>query len=142
MLSEIKEHPKRFYNTLGLYMAFICGGMTMGIVGPTLLDLRIACDTDMSILAYIVTGKASGYAVGSFINGFIYTRVDAQVAIAVGTLISGVIIIAIPFVRNVYLLIAVFFLLGSNQGTYESTINVFILDLWGKGKFNFGLASE
>ena len=137
MLSEIRCHPKRFYNTLGLFWVFISHGLVLGIMGPSMLDLAIACNTDVAKITYIMTGRAGGYALGSFVTAFIYSRLDVPISIAVGTFISAGIIFAIPFVRNVYVLIAIFFTLGSNMGVFEAAINVFVIDLWGKGKVNF-----
>ena len=136
MKSEIQAHPKRFINTFGLFLVFITHGLLLGVMGPTILDLATACSTDVSKLTYIMTGRAGGYAVGSFITAFIYSRLDIAIAISVGTLISAGIVIAIPFIRNVYVLIGVFFALGSNMGVFESGINVFLIDLWGKGNVN------
>lgn len=134
MYSEIKKHPTRFINTLGLFIVFISHGLLLGLMGPTMLDLQISCNTEESKVAYILTGRAGGYAIGGFVSAFIYSRINVPVSIAIGTLISSGIIFSIPFIRSVYLLVSTFFVLGINMGIFEAAINVFLIDLWGKGE--------
>lgn len=105
-------------------------------MGPTLLDLQISCNTDESKIAYVLTVRAGGDAVSSLITAVIYNKLNVPISIAICTLISSEIIFSIPFIRNVYGLIVTFFILEINMGVFEYTINVFLIDLLGKGEVN------
>ena len=142
MRREIETEPKRFKNTLALYFLFMCHGLVLGIMGPTLLDLQIACDTEMSSVTHITTGRAAGLALGSFTTALIYTHLDVLSLLGFGTLISASIVLAVPFVLSVYLLIVIFFLLGCNMGAFESAATVFLIDLWGTGNNSFSSLSS
>lgn len=133
MKREIENEPKRFKNTISLYFLFMCHGLVLGIMGPSILDLQIACESEISSVIHITTGRAAGLAFGSFIPALIYTHLDVLSFLGIGTLISASIVLAIPFVRSVYLLIVIFFSLGCNMGAFESAATVFLIDLWGTG---------
>lgn len=70
VLTQIRAHKLRFIKTLCIYVAEIVVGLCSGVVGPTLLDLQLAADTDLDQITYTLPARAGGYAFGSFISKY------------------------------------------------------------------------
>lgn len=67
---EVKDHPIRFLKTTGLWSCFICLGMNLAIVGPTLLDLRQQVGSSIKEVSYGLAARAGGQAAGSLISKY------------------------------------------------------------------------
>ena len=68
LLEQIRRHPLRVVKSLALYSSFVCIGMSLGIVGPTMLDLQLEVSTTIDKITYVLPGRAGGYAAGSFLG--------------------------------------------------------------------------
>lgn len=68
--SQIQDHPIRFLKTTGLWLCFLSLGMSLAIVGPTLLDLRQQVCCNLTDISYTLAARAGGQAVGSFISEY------------------------------------------------------------------------
>lgn len=67
VIQQIKKYPSRVWKSLALYSSLVTLGLSLGVAGPTMLDLGILVQDDKNI-AYILPGRAGGYAVGSFLG--------------------------------------------------------------------------
>lgn len=67
MLQEVRLHPKRGLKFAALMPSLVAGGMSMAIIGPTLLDLQDQVSCTTSQVALIFTARAAGSIVGCFI---------------------------------------------------------------------------
>lgn len=66
--TQITEHKVRSLKTLVLMTCFIGLGVSSGIVGPTLLDLRQQVRTSMTTISMILTARSGGHAFGSILS--------------------------------------------------------------------------
>lgn len=66
--TEIKDHPIRFLKTAGLWSCFVSLGMSLAIVGPTLLDLRHQVSTSIKEVSFALAARAGGQAIGSLVS--------------------------------------------------------------------------
>jgi len=64
-VDQIREHPIRFLKTVALYYALISLGLSVGMVGPTLLDLGLATNEPFKRINFVLPGRALGYTIGS-----------------------------------------------------------------------------
>lgn len=64
------HNKQRIIKTFALYASFVVVGLTCAIIGPSLLDLQLALSTTYEEIAYALSGRSSGYALGSFISKF------------------------------------------------------------------------
>lgn len=69
-LAQIRSHPTRFLKTAGLWLCFLSLGMSLAIVGPTLLDLRHQVCCNITDISYALAARAGGQAIGSFISEY------------------------------------------------------------------------
>lgn len=71
MIQQIRQHKVRFLKTCVLYVTLTALGLSVGMVGPTLLDLKIALSASnvtLTQVSFVLPGRAGGYAVGSLIG--------------------------------------------------------------------------
>lgn len=73
---EIRAHKDRAIKTLVLMSCWLALGMSLGIVGPTLLDLQEMVQVDTSKIAYALSSRSGGYALGSFFSEYSQTGCD------------------------------------------------------------------
>ena len=131
-IEQIKKYPIRVLKTLALYINLIALGLNNGIVGPTLLDLRILTQSSVSEIAYILPGRAAGFTVGSFVVGVLWTRVNVQLFLCACMFTSMMLTIGITLNRTLPGLIVTFFLNGICMGCLDAGSNMFLIDIWGK----------
>lgn len=67
VIQQIKMYPSRVGKSIALYSSMVTLGLSLGVAGPTMLDLGILVQGNEDI-AYILPGRAGGYAIGSFLG--------------------------------------------------------------------------
>lgn len=67
VIQQIKMYPSRVWKSVALYSSLVTLGLSLGVAGPTMLDLGILVQ-DSDNIAYILPGRAGGYAIGSFLG--------------------------------------------------------------------------
>lgn len=63
-LDEIQSHKVRFLKHLTVMSVYMGLGFSLGIPGPTLLDLRQQVGSSLTGISYCLTSRAAGYAIG------------------------------------------------------------------------------
>lgn len=120
MINEIRKHKVRFLKSCGLYSCFITIGLSLGIVGPTLIDLMYQVKSDLTTTSLVLPCRAGGYAIGSFVSGLYYNRMNQLLLTIFTMLFSGAVTLAIPFMSDVNVVLALFLLLGLSLGLFEA----------------------
>lgn len=131
-IHEIRAHRMRFIKTLALYASFIANGLILGVMGPTMMDLQVLTGTGIDKVSYSLTSRAGGFALGSFLTGIFYYKVNVQLATSISLAGTALLVASIPFYQNIYFLIAAFFVIGIMTGFIDSCVNVFLIHVWGK----------
>lgn len=131
-LIEIRTHKIRVLKTLALFACFIAHGLVMGVLGPSMMDLEVSVGTTMDKIAYIVTARAGGFAVGSFFTGIFYEKLNVPLTLGVCTALTSFLVAFIPYWRTLYSLISAFIVMGIIMGFGDANINVFLIHIWGK----------
>jgi MFS family permease len=126
-------YPVQAVKTLALFTSIFAIGLTFGVIGPTLLDLRIQVSRDLSETSTALPARAAGYAIGSFIMGFVYDRLNIMLFTTVSMGCATVLTALIPHMHIFYWMLAVFFLNGVCLGSFEAACNMMLLHIWGKG---------
>lgn len=70
--TQIKEHKIRFLKTCVLLIGYLAQGLFSGVVGPTLLDLRQQVSASLTTIAYALTARAGGHAIGCLISEYFF----------------------------------------------------------------------
>ena len=117
---QIKSHPVRFAKSCGLCMCFLTIGMSLGIVGPALLDFSDKTHSDLKLVALILPFRAGGYALGSFISGLLYQKLNFQVLTTITMAISAAFTMGVPFIKEIWTLLVHFLVIGFNLGMFSA----------------------
>ena len=64
-VQEVRRHPVRGWKTLAQFSCYMMLGMSVGVLGPSLLDLKTQVATDLSHVSLVMTSRAAGHVVGS-----------------------------------------------------------------------------
>ena len=67
---EIQTHRDRAIKTLVLMSCWLALGLSLGIVGPTLLDLQEQVQVDTTKIAFALSSRSGGYAIGCFCSEY------------------------------------------------------------------------
>ena len=71
LISEIKQHKARVLKTVAQYTVYMTLGMSVGVIGPTLLDLKEQVNTDLKTISLIMTSRAAGHVIGSLVSKYL-----------------------------------------------------------------------
>jgi hypothetical protein len=71
IVKEVQTHRIRGWKTLAQFSAFMMLGMSVGIMGPSILDLRQQVETTLTRIALIMTARAAGHVCGSLASKLI-----------------------------------------------------------------------
>ena len=134
ILDDLSEHRVRYIKTACLMLCWVQVGLNMGVVGPTLIDLMIQTDADLTMAALIMPFRSGGYAIGAFVCGFIYDYVNWQLLSVITMTIAGISCMVIPFLHNIWTILVFFLAIGISFGAYEAGTDMFILQIWGPSK--------
>lgn len=116
--------------TAGYFGSFIIFGLLSAAIGPTLPGLAQNTGSDLSQISLIFTAQALGYLVGSLSGGRLFDRMPGHRLLSVVLLIMGCMAFLIPLIPNLWLLLAVFLLLGNMQGVIEVGNNTLLVWLY------------
>lgn len=70
IVEEVKRHKVRGVKTLVQLLAYGMLGMSVGVMGPTLLDLRQQVQTSLTSISLIMTARAGGHVCGSLLSEY------------------------------------------------------------------------
>ena len=150
---QVRDFKIRLLQSCGFFACFFLIGLMFGIIGPTLIDLAIQTETDLTKTSLILPFRAGGYVVsarfrqsllqvnillvlipkvGAFACTFIYERVNVLTIGIVAVIISGAIMLLVPLVGNIWAIVTMFLFLGGANGVNEAAVNIYIIHLWGK----------
>lgn len=116
--------------TAGYYGAFIIFGLLTAAIGPTLLGLADNTGSDKSEISLIFTAQALGYLTGSLSGGRLFDRLPGHRLLAIVLLAIGILASVIFFISILWLLLAVFLVLGTMQGAIEVGSNTLLVWLY------------
>lgn len=68
MFSEIKKYKIRFLKSCLFYSSFFLTGLAVGIIGPSLIDLAVRTNTDLTKTSLTLPFRAGGYVVSIKLN--------------------------------------------------------------------------
>lgn len=114
-------------STIGYYGAFIALGMTVAALGPTLPGLAAHMRTGLGAISVLFIARSLGYLVGSFQGGRVYDRLPGHRILVAVLLLMAAMLALIPFVPQLWLLVAVVLILGVAEGMVEVGSNTLLL---------------
>ncbi|XP_062406527.1 sodium-dependent glucose transporter 1 [Sardina pilchardus] len=121
----------RWMITLTLCASFLGLGMCVSVLGPTLGDLAINVNQNISNISYIFVGRSVGYIGGSLLGGILFDCMNPHLLLGFSMLVTAFGMIAIPFCKKALFLTALMSCVGISMGFLDTGGNVLILNIWG-----------
>ncbi|XP_043859402.1 sodium-dependent glucose transporter 1 [Dromiciops gliroides] len=120
----------RWFTSLVVCAAFLGLGLNIAIVGPTLQDLAINVNRNISDISYIFVGRACGFLSGSVIGGFLFDHVNHNLILGFSMLGTSIGLYLVPFFKKTILLVVMMAVFGISAGVLDTSGNVLILKIW------------
>jgi FHS family Na+ dependent glucose MFS transporter 1 len=109
------------------YWLFICLGLSIGLVGPTLPSLANQTQTPVGDLGAVFTASAIGALLGTLLGGRLFDRVRGHRALGIAQLASAALIALYPVLPSAWLLFIVVFAKGLTDGFVNTGANTLLV---------------
>ena len=116
--------------SISLFAGYTVFGIGSSLAAPALLDIALLVHSSFAAVSYGLVLRSIGYGMGGLICGWLYRYLNRQIGVIICLFISGLLILAVPFTRNVYLYIAVEGIYGFFTGGIDCASNAWIMELW------------
>ncbi|RWS02540.1 sodium-dependent glucose transporter 1A-like protein, partial [Dinothrombium tinctorium] len=100
-VQEIKNNKVNFIKTVLFSFIYSVIGVSMSIIGPSLLDLQIAVGATINQISYLLPVRAFGYVIGSFSGSFIPKKSDTQIYVLFCTVAVALTTASLPWNRGI-----------------------------------------
>lgn len=126
-LSTTFFSTERNQKTIAYYLAFIGLGMVDATLGPTLGELAAKTGTDKGEIGVLLTIRAMAYLLGSLAAGWLYDRYTGHRIIGLAVLVLVSMFLVLPTVPYLWVLMAVFFIIGIGAAGLDVGGNTLLL---------------
>lgn len=124
---------RKLQSTLGYYGLFVCLGLSMAIVGPTLRLLACRTGSTAEAMGWLFFTGSTGYTVGTLLGGRLFDRVRRGHALLGGSeLVAAALLALVPAASSLWLLLALVFCRGLLEGMVNTGGNTLLL--WTHGE--------
>ncbi|XP_030844331.1 sodium-dependent glucose transporter 1-like [Strongylocentrotus purpuratus] len=132
VLNGGKKDKRKLRKTLALCLAFLCLGLCLAILGPTLLSLQKHLDTTLPKISWVFAGRSVGYLFGAILGGMLFQSFNPLFLLSVVLFLCGIGVLAVPFVTSVLVLAVSISSVGISMGVLDTGANLLCLRMWGK----------
>ena len=113
--------------TLAYYLLYICMGLGMGMLGPTLPSLAEQTQTSVGQLGSLFVASSIGVVVGVTLGGRLFDRVRGHPALGVAQLIAAIAVLCVPLIPSLWLLMVVLACKGVADGVINAGTNTLLV---------------
>jgi FHS family Na+ dependent glucose MFS transporter 1 len=114
------------------FLVFICIGLDMALVGPTLPALAAQTGSSISVMGAVFFIGAAGFSTGTLLGGWLFDWAPAKRILVAGQCIVAVLVFLTPHVPWFPALMALYIAKGIAGGTVHVGVNT--LMLWTHGE--------
>ena len=111
----------------GYFLTFICLGMDMAVVGPTLPALAGQTGSTLGAIGLVFLLSAGGATLGTLLGSWIFDKVSGRVVLAAAQIGSAVLMFLAPHVPWLYVLMVLFAVKGVAGGLVNTGANTLML---------------
>jgi len=112
------------------YAAFVLLGLMLTSVGPALDALQQQAGSTAGSISLLFTATALGYMAGSLTGGRLYGRLEGNRVVATALLCLAAVTVTVPLWESLWMLIAVFVLIGISLGVLDVGGNTLMVWLY------------
>jgi FHS family Na+ dependent glucose MFS transporter 1 len=118
--------------SFGYFLLFICFGLDMALVGPTLPALAAQTGSSISAMGAAFFLSAAGFSLGTLLGGWLFDWAPARRILVIGQCIVAGLVFLVPHVPWFVPLMALYIVKGTAGGTVHVGVNT--LMLWTHGE--------
>ena len=118
--------PLAFRQSIGYFALFMCGGLDMAVIGPTLTNLAGQTGSTLGEIGMVFFLGAGGVSLGTLLGGWTLDRTSGRLVLGSAQIISGSLLFLVPNVRWYVLLLALFVVKGIAGGVVGTGANTLI----------------
>jgi MFS transporter, FHS family, Na+ dependent glucose transporter 1 len=118
--------------TLGYCQIFLCIGMDVGVLGPTLPGLAAQTHSSLGDMGILFFAVAGGHLLGTVFGGRVFDHVRAHPVMAGGQLVSALLIALLPVVPSLWMAAGLLALKGFAEGALNNGANSLLIWTYGK----------
>ncbi len=117
----------KFRQTLGYYWLILCIGLNTGVTGPTLPALAAQTQARLGAMGQLFLIGAIGGTLGTLLGGRLYDRLRGHVVLGIAQIVSGLLVVCIPFTPALGWLLGVVAVKGVMDGLINSGTNTLLV---------------
>ena len=135
--------------TFAYYSLFICLGLSIAAIGPTLPSLAHQTRSSLGDVGLVFLIWSIGYTLGTFFSGRYFDRVPGHLVLGIAQICAALMLVLIPEVYKLWLLLVVLGFKGFGEGFVNAGANTLLI--WTHGEkvspfmnglhFSFGLGA-
>jgi fucose permease len=126
------KNSLKLRRALPYYAAYLIMGLSLSIVGPTLLSLADQTSSSLSEISIVIAGNALGVVLGALLGGNLYDRWRGHPVFAISTAVLGVMLFTLPLISSRWVMLLVVIFVGAGVGAMDVGGNTLIVWLFGK----------
>lgn len=116
--------------TASIYCCVFANGICSNIYGPTWIDLKNLMGSTLENMALSISMRSMFFCFGAITATFIYSLIDRQALYPLCILTKGLCVALIPLYADFSAFLAFSAIIGIVSGTADSSVNVWMLDIW------------
>jgi fucose permease len=126
------ENSQKLRRAMPYYAAYLILGLSLSMLGPTLLSLADQTNSSLSEISIILAGNSLGVVLGSLFGGMMYDRWRGHPVFAISTAVLGGMLFTLPLISSRWVMLPVVMLVGAGIGIMDVGGNTLIVWLFGK----------
>jgi FHS family Na+ dependent glucose MFS transporter 1 len=130
--SSPDSNPQKLRRALPYYAAYLIMGLSLSVIGPTLLSLAEQTSSSLSEISIIIAGSSLGVVLGSLLGGRLYDGWRGHPVFAISAAVLGGVLFTIPFFTSRWAMLLVVVIIGAGVGVMDVGGNTLIVWLFGK----------
>ena len=119
-------------HTFAYYTLFMCLGLSIAAIGPTLPSLGNQTHTTLGNLGLVFLIWSIGYTLGTYLAGRVFDKVPGHPVLGVAQICAAILLILIPAARTLWLLLAILACKGIAEGFINAGSNTLLV--WTHGE--------
>jgi FHS family Na+ dependent glucose MFS transporter 1 len=116
-----------FSRSFGYYGLFVCLGLDLGVLGPTLPALAAQTNASLGVMGLLFLCGSAGSAAGTAASGWFFDRLRGHAVLGVAALCQAALIATMPLAPSFPVLAAIVVVKGASQGFINTGGNALLV---------------
>jgi FHS family Na+ dependent glucose MFS transporter 1 len=118
--------PPALRQSIGYFLLFMCSGLDMSLIGPTLPALARQTGVSVGEMGLVFLLGAGGVSLGTLLGGWILDRAPGRLVLGSAQLVSGSLLLMVPHIGWYWPLLALFVAKGVAGGVVGTGANTLL----------------